>query len=90
MNLLVVAEQALNGLVISTFYALTALGLSIIFGVLRIVNFAHGELYMLGGYVYYLAVAAGKPAKVAIVACRRKLLVILNAIIRDGRQRHSA
>jgi len=34
--------------------------------------------------------AAGKAAKVALVACIRKLLVILNAIIRDGRQWHSA
>ena len=34
--------------------------------------------------------AAGKPAKVALVACMRKLPVILNAIIRDGRQWHSA
>ena len=68
MSLLVIGEQALNGLVISTFYALTALGLSIIFGVLRIVNFAHGELYMLGGYVYYLAVASlGLPPVMAVL-----------------------
>jgi len=77
MNLLVVAEQALNGLVISTFYALTALGLSIIFGVLRIVNFAHGELYMLGGYVYYLAVASlGLPPIVAVLVAFLALLAI--------------
>ena len=68
MSLLVIGEQALNGLVISTFYALTALGLSIIFGVLRIVNFAHGELYMLGGYVYYLVVAGlGLPPVMAVL-----------------------
>jgi hypothetical protein len=50
MSLLAISEQAINGLIISSFYALTALGLAVIFGVLRIVNFAHGELYMLGGY----------------------------------------
>jgi len=37
-----------NGLVIGAFYALLAMGLSLIFGVLEIVNFAHGEFYMLG------------------------------------------
>jgi len=58
MSLVALGEQVLNGLIISIFYALTALGLSIIFGVLRIVNFAHGELYMLGGYAYYLLLAS--------------------------------
>lgn len=58
MTTLALTEQILNGLVIGSFYALTALGLSIIFGVLRIVNFAHGELYMLGGYAYYLLLAS--------------------------------
>ncbi|MCK9917739.1 branched-chain amino acid ABC transporter permease [Microbacteriaceae bacterium K1510] len=38
-----------NGLVIGAFYALSALGLTLIFGLMRVVNFAHGELYMLGG-----------------------------------------
>ncbi|MCB9946983.1 MAG: branched-chain amino acid ABC transporter permease [Rhodospirillaceae bacterium] len=56
MTLIAIAEQALNGLIISTFYALIALGIALIFGVLRIVNFAHGELYMLGGYACYMAV----------------------------------
>jgi flagella basal body P-ring formation protein FlgA len=38
-----------NGLVIGSFYALSALGLTLILGLMRVVNFAHGELYMLGG-----------------------------------------
>lgn len=38
-----------NGLVNGTFYALSALGLTLIFGLMRLVNFAHGEFYMLGG-----------------------------------------
>jgi len=54
LGLLAFTEQVINGLVIGSFYALTALGLAIIFGVLRIVNFAHGELYMLGAYCYYV------------------------------------
>ncbi len=56
MTLVAIAEQAANGLIISTFYALIALGIALIFGVLKIVNFAHGEFYMLGGYSCYLAV----------------------------------
>lgn len=38
-----------NGMVNGTFYALFALGLTMIFGLMRLVNFAHGELYMVGG-----------------------------------------
>ena len=45
--------QVFNGLVNGGFYALLALGLSIIFGMLRIVNFAHGVMYMLGAFVAY-------------------------------------
>jgi len=47
------ATQVFNGLVNGGFYALLALGLSIIFGMLRVVNFAHGSMYMLGAFVAY-------------------------------------
>lgn len=42
-------QFVLNGLVNGTFYALSALGLTLIFGLMRLVNFAHGEFYMMGG-----------------------------------------
>jgi branched-chain amino acid transport system permease protein len=38
-----------NGLVTGAFYALSALGLTLVFGLMRVVNFAHGELYVVGG-----------------------------------------
>jgi branched-chain amino acid transport system permease protein len=44
----------LNGLIIGLFYALMAVGLTLIFGILKIVNFAHGEFYMIGAYTYTL------------------------------------
>lgn len=43
-------QQAFNGLVSGGFYALLALGLAVIFGMLRVVNFAHGAIYMLGAF----------------------------------------
>jgi branched-chain amino acid transport system permease protein len=45
-----VLQQAFNGLVSGAFYALLALGLSVIFGMLGVVNFAHGAFYMLGAF----------------------------------------
>jgi branched-chain amino acid transport system permease protein len=47
------ATQIFNGLVNGGFFAMLALGLSIIFGLLRVVNFAHGTMYMLGAFVAY-------------------------------------
>ncbi|MFJ8201048.1 branched-chain amino acid ABC transporter permease [Streptomyces sp. NPDC096152] len=43
-------QQTFNGLVSGSFYALLALGLAVIFGMLRVVNFAHGAVYMLGAF----------------------------------------
>jgi len=48
------AIQLFNGLVNGSFYALLSLGLAVIFGMMRIVNFAHGVFYMLGAFVAYL------------------------------------
>lgn len=45
--------QVFNGLVNGAFYALLSLGLAVIFGMLRIVNFAHGALYMLGAFTAF-------------------------------------
>jgi branched-chain amino acid transport system permease protein len=47
------AQGGLNGIMLGINYALIALGLTLIFGILGIVNFTHGEMYMLGGYVAY-------------------------------------
>jgi branched-chain amino acid transport system permease protein len=47
-------DLLINGLVLGVFYALMAIGLSLIFGILKVVNFAHGEFYMVGAYAYTL------------------------------------
>jgi branched-chain amino acid transport system permease protein len=47
--------QLMLGLVNGSFYAMLSLGLAVIFGLLGIVNFAHGALYMIGAYVAYLS-----------------------------------
>jgi len=58
--------QLANALVIGTLYALMSLGLSLIFGVLKLVNFAHGEFLMIGGYIYFLLAALGMPLPLAL------------------------
>ena len=55
-------QNTFNGLVSGAFYALLALGLAVIFGMLRVVNFAHGAFYMLGAFgAYVLLSEAGVP-----------------------------
>ena len=46
--------QLLVGLINGSFYAMLSLGLAVIFGLLRVINFAHGDQYMLGAFVGYL------------------------------------
>lgn len=56
MEITLLFQGGLNGVMLGLNYALIALGLSLIFGIMGIVNFAHGEMYMLGGYVAYFLI----------------------------------
>ncbi len=58
MGLAYFLQLLVNGLAIGMIYALIAIGLSLIFGVIEIVNFAHGEFYMLGAMLSYFLVTA--------------------------------
>ena len=51
----ILLDALIGGLVIGTIYGLIAIGLTIIFGILNIINFAHGEFLMIGMYVSYFA-----------------------------------
>ncbi len=46
-------QVLINGLVLGSVYALIALGLTMVFSIMRVVNFAHGQMYMIGGFVVY-------------------------------------
>jgi branched-chain amino acid transport system permease protein len=61
-------QQLLNGLTVGSVYSLVALGLTLVYGILHIPNFAHGALYMMGGYVTLtMMTKAGLPYWLAIV-----------------------
>jgi len=60
-------QHVLNGLLLGGTYALLGIGLTLIFGLMNVVNFAHGEFYTLGAYVTYATLAvAGLPFVVAV------------------------
>lgn len=58
----------INGLVLGSTYALTAIGYSMVYGILELVNFTHSTIYMVGAYLFYiLAVLVGMPLWVAFL-----------------------
>jgi branched-chain amino acid transport system permease protein len=70
-------QTLVNGLVTGSIYALIALGLTLIFGIMRVVNFAHGQMYMLGAFaVYYMYAEAKVNYLVALV-----LAIVLVGIV---------
>jgi len=67
-NPVVLGQIVVNGLSLSSIYILVALGFTLLFGIMRVVNFAHGEFAMLGGYaMYYLYAVFGLPWVAAIL-----------------------
>ncbi|CAN5624496.1 branched-chain amino acid ABC transporter permease [soil metagenome] len=53
-------QQLINGLTIGSIYALIALGYTMVYGILRLINFAHGDVFMVGAYIgYMLAITFG-------------------------------
>ena len=52
-----VLQQLVNGLVLGSFYALVALGYTMVFGVVKLLNFAHGEVYMVGGFAGFVVLS---------------------------------
>jgi branched-chain amino acid transport system permease protein len=61
-------QQLINGLSLGAIYALIALGYTMVYGVLRLINFAHGDVYMLGAFAgYFLATALNLDAHPSVL-----------------------
>ena len=75
----VLLQQIVNGLVVGSVYALVALGYTMVYGILQLINFAHGEIVMIGGLTSLFAakglLAMGAPPLLAL------LVAILAAMI---------
>ena len=63
------AQQAINAIQLGSIYALIALGYSMVYGVLTTINFAHGDIFMVGAFCLLLAsvVSASIPGHLVIV-----------------------
>ena len=49
-------QQLINGVSLGSIYALIALGYTMIYGIIKLINFAHGDIYMVGAYIGFFAV----------------------------------
>jgi len=88
----ILSELIFQGLVRGAMYALMGIGLSLIFGILGVVNFAHGEFFMLGTYaMYFVAAVLGLPFLAGVAAAAIVLFVVgvlvERALIEPLRQR---
>ncbi|HEX9149750.1 MAG TPA: branched-chain amino acid ABC transporter permease [Thermoanaerobaculia bacterium] len=71
-------QQLVNGISLGSIYALIALGYTMVYGVLRLINFAHGDVYMVGAYVGYYLSRKLKGAEPSLFGA---LVVMLGAMV---------
>jgi branched-chain amino acid transport system permease protein len=75
-------QELVNGITTGALYALVALGFTMVYGVLKLLNFAHGDLYMVGGYVGFFVIQwFGGPTKVTIPV---PLLLVIMFVLAAG------
>ncbi|MBA3631635.1 MAG: branched-chain amino acid ABC transporter permease [Acidobacteria bacterium] len=77
-------QQLINGLTIGSIYALIALGYTMVYGILRLINFAHGDVFMVGAYTgYMLAIHLGFESSPSIIGFAVVLFgsMIISAVI---------
>ncbi|HEV8677047.1 MAG TPA: branched-chain amino acid ABC transporter permease [Methylomirabilota bacterium] len=77
MDLILLGQGLLSGLLFGGVYSLMAVGLSLIFGVMRVINFAHGDMMVWGSYLaFLLATRAGIDPYLSFVAAAAALFVL--------------
>ena len=78
-------ELARNGIVLGSLYALIALGYSMVYGILKLLNFAHGDVYMIGAFIGYgVLTVLGGPFDPKIAIAPLIVLMFLAAMIGSG------
>ena len=69
--------QVVNGLGMGSIYALVALGYSMVYGIVQLINFAHGDIIMVAAYIIFISMMMmGLPLWAAILLC-----VVLSALV---------
>ena len=79
-------QLSVNGIILGSLYALIALGYSMVYGILKLLNFAHGDVYMIGAFIGFgVLTLLGGPLNPAIpVACSLIVLMFVVAMLGSG------
>ncbi len=76
-DITVIAQLLSDGIIRGSMYGLMGMGMALIFGIMGLINFAHGELFMIGAYImYYVAVVLGFPAWIGIIFAAAVLFLV--------------
>ena len=83
MNLVLIAEQTLNGLQLGVTLFLIAAGLTLVFGIMNLVNLAHGALYMVGAYLgtFFFQQTGSWPLAVALALAGSMLVGVVTEVV---------
>ena len=76
-----VLQQLLNGVALGFVYALIALGYTMVYGIVRLINFAHGDVFMVGAFVGYFVLRAMSRVTLTSVAWANGLILFLAAML---------
>ena len=74
--------QLVNGLQLGSIYALIALGYTMVYGIIKLLNFAHGDVIMVGGYIAFFALTAGMHPAITVVFTVVGCVIIAGLIYR--------
>lgn len=89
MDLATFLQQCFNGLSVASIYMLVAVGVTLVFGVTGLVNFAHGELMMVGAYVAFFVAPAGGASSLGGIAAGMLAVGVLAWALERGIFRHT-
>lgn len=81
MTINYILQQLVNGLALGSIYALLAIGLTMVYGILRLINFAHGDLMMLGAYVSSIFISATVVPILLAVMIPTLLMAVMGLIV---------
>ena len=79
-------QSLANGLNLGSIYALTALGYTMVYGIIRMINFAHGDFIMVGGFTLFYSCALCCFARFVIIRALRRWFCLCLTILSKNRR----
>lgn len=74
-------QQIINGLSLGSIYALVALGYTMVYGIIKLINFAHGDIYMLGAYIGFICITQLNMPFIPALICSMVLCAVIGVLI---------